>query len=132
MIGVMAGCNRNSGGSAGEQGNNSGSAQGGNASYAPDNTRRNERDRSESALTPGDQGSTEADRETTRRIRRAINSTDDLSTEAKNIKIITIDGKVTLRGPVKSTKEKTTIESIMQLAGVSTFDDQLEVKESNQ
>jgi hyperosmotically inducible periplasmic protein len=99
---------------------------------APDNTGRNTRDRSEGTLTPGDQGGSEADRETTRRIRRAITRNDQLSANAKNIKIITINGKVTLRGPVDSEQEKQTIDSIVKQSGVTSFDDQLEVKATNQ
>jgi osmotically-inducible protein OsmY len=134
-LGLVAGCNRdsnNSGASAGDQGTSSGSAQGSKSSSEVDNTRQNAQDRSGQGLTPGDQGASEADRETTRRIRRAVNSNDQLSAEAKNIKIITQDGKVTLRGPVKTTQEKTAIESIVQRAGVNSFDDQLAVKETNQ
>jgi hypothetical protein len=100
-----------------------------NASSAqPDNTRNNVRDRSDATLTPGDQGGSEADREITRRIRRALSSNDQLSTDAKNIKVITLDGKVTLRGPVNSPEEQKTIDSIVKDNGGTTVDDQLEVK----
>lgn len=134
-FGLLIGCNRNSnnsGGSAGDQGTSSGSAQGSKSYSEVDNTRQNASDRTNPAVTPADQGGSEADRETTRRIRRELNSNDQLSTDAKNIKIITQDGKVTLRGPVKNSQEKSTIESIVQRAGVNSFDDQLEVKETNQ
>jgi hypothetical protein len=100
-----------------------------NASSAqPDNTRNNVRDRSDATLTPGDQGGSEADREITRRIRRALSSNDQLSTDAKNIKVITLDGKVTLRGPVNSPEEQKTIDSIVKDNGGTAVDDQLEVK----
>ncbi len=103
------------------------------SSTEADNTGRNVRDRDESALTPGDQGANEADREVTRRIRKAITSHDQLSTDASNIKIITINGKVTLRGPVNSTQERDIINSIVQQAGVTSVDNQLEVvREENQ
>jgi len=65
----------------------------------PDNIGINARDRSDLTLTPGDQGSSDSDRQITAEIRRAITANDQFSTEAKNIKIITINGKVTLRGP---------------------------------
>src|ERR1041385_8893131 len=71
-----------------------------NAPKPPDNTAVNARDRDDNTLTPGDQGTSEADREVTRNIRRALMKNDQLSTTAKNIKIITVNGKVTLRGPV--------------------------------
>jgi osmotically-inducible protein OsmY len=98
-----------------------------------DNTGLNERDRNDATLTPGDQGKSEADRETTRNVRKAIMGNDSLSTMAKNIKIITIDGKVTLRGPVKSADEQSTIASLVQnTTGVTSVDNQLEVKTTNQ
>src|SRR3954471_5844077 len=75
----------------------------------PDNTGINTRDRSEEALTPGDQGSSQSDREITRSIRKQIVGKDELSTTAKNVKIITQDGKVTLRGPVKDDTEQKAI-----------------------
>src|SRR5687768_13853172 len=67
-----------------------------------DNTDRNKRDRDNATLTPGDQGNTKEDIEVTRQIRRALMKDKSLSTTAKNIKIITKDGAVTLRGPVKT------------------------------
>lgn len=93
-----------------------------------DNTGRNERDRSASAQTSGDQGGSEADRNVTQQIRKTIVDDDKLSTTAKNVKIITQDGAVTLRGPVKSTQEKTEIAAIAQkVDGVKRVDNQLEV-----
>jgi len=52
-----------------------------------------------------------------------------LSTTAKNVKIITVNGVVTLRGPVNSPQEKETIEATAQhIAGTNTVDNQLEIK----
>jgi len=94
-----------------------------------DDTARNERDRNDRTLTPMDQGSSSADRTITQEIRKAVIDNDELSTNAKNIKIITVDGVVTLRGPVKNTAEKTTVASIARKAsGVKRVDDQLEVE----
>jgi len=98
---------------------------------SPDNSGKNVRDRNDSNLTPGDQGENLQDLQVTRRIRRAITSNDQLSQEAKNVKIMTTNGKVTLRGPVNSDQERKTIESIVQKEGVPV-DDQLEVKGVNQ
>jgi hypothetical protein len=54
---------------------------------------------------------------------------DELSTAGKNIKIITVDGKVTLRGPVNSDQEQQAIAAAAQsVAGVNSLDNQLEVK----
>jgi hypothetical protein len=98
-----------------------------------DNTGRNVRDRSDSTLTPGDQGNNKSDLETTKQIRRALTKDDQFSTTAKNIKIITANGKVTLRGPVKSAEERQKILSIVRsVAGGNSVDNQLEVKASNQ
>lgn len=94
-----------------------------------DNTARNVRDRNRDAVTPTDQGGSAEDRAITQRIRQAVVDRDDFSTNAHNVKIITVDGVVTLRGPVESTDEKTVIASLArQTAGVKRVDDQLEVE----
>jgi hyperosmotically inducible protein len=77
----------------------------------PDNTKVNTRDQDQSRPTAGQQNDNRPDREITRLIRRSITQDKDLSTYAKNIKIITQNGKVTLRGPVRSEEEKKTIEA---------------------
>jgi osmotically-inducible protein OsmY len=98
------------------------------AQTAPDNTGRNVRDRSGATLTPGDQSESEADRTLTQRIRHAVVADEALSTTAKNVKIITINGMVTLRGPVKNSQEKGTIEAkARQIAGADKVDSQLEI-----
>ena len=94
----------------------------------PDNTARNAADKDEGAKTAQDQPENEQDRQITAEVRKAVTSDDSLSTEAKNVKIITSDGTVTLRGPVKSEKEKSDIEAkAKQVAGVKKVDNQLEV-----
>ena len=94
----------------------------------PDNSGRNVRDRNDQTKTAGDQSESEADRTITQNIRKALTADDSLSTNAKNVKIITNDGTVTLRGPVKSEKEKTDIEAkAKQVAGVKSVDNQLEI-----
>jgi osmotically-inducible protein OsmY len=51
-----------------------------------------------------------------------------LSTYAHNIKIITRDGKVTLKGPVRSEDEKAAIEAkAATVAGADNVTDQLTV-----
>ena len=95
---------------------------------APDNTGRNERDSDGTTLTPGDQSSNKADVELTRRIREAVVADKSLSTNAHNVKIITINGKVTLRGPVKSDAERAKIVATAeQLAGKNKVDNKLEI-----
>jgi hyperosmotically inducible protein len=99
------------------------------APTAPDNTGRNVRDRGGATRTPGDQSESEADRSVTQQIRRAVVADDSLSTMAKNVKIITAEGVVTLRGPVENPNEKAAIEAkARQFAGINQVDNQLEVK----
>jgi hyperosmotically inducible periplasmic protein len=98
------------------------------AAVEPDNSGRNVRDRNDQTKTAGDQSESEADRTISQNIRKALTADDSLSTNAKNVKIITNDGTVTLRGPVKSEKEKTDIEAkAKQVAGVKSVDNQLEI-----
>jgi len=99
------------------------------AQTAPDNTGRNVRDRGGVTLTPGDQAENKADLTLTQRIRKAIMADKALSTTAKNIKIITVNGLVTLRGPVNNPQEREKIVAKAQdLAGVDKVDNQLEIK----
>jgi osmotically-inducible protein OsmY len=52
-----------------------------------------------------------------------------MSVNAKNVKIITVDGRVTLRGPVKTAEEKRLIGEIAdRIARSENVDNQLEVK----
>ena len=98
------------------------------AAVAPDNNGRNERDRNDATKTAGDQSESEADRTISQNIRKAVTSDDSVSTNGKNVKIITVDGVVTLRGPVKSEAEKTNIAAkAQQIAGVKNVENQLEV-----
>jgi hyperosmotically inducible periplasmic protein len=97
-----------------------------------DNTAINERDRSDEAKTSGDQSNTPTDLKITQTIRQALMKDDELSMTAKNIKVITANGQVTLRGPVKTTQEKAKIEQLARsAAGGAKIDDQLDVKGSN-
>lgn len=94
----------------------------------PDNTKINERDKSSNALTPGDQGENEVDRTITQRIRQGVMKSDALSMTAKNVKIITVNTIVTLRGPVANDKERAEITAIAQgTPGVMRVDNQLEI-----
>jgi osmotically-inducible protein OsmY len=76
----------------------------------PDNTKANREDRNKAAMTADQQKMNRSDREITRKIRRALVADDSLSTYAHNVKIITRDGLVTLRGPVRSAEEKKLVE----------------------
>lgn len=94
-----------------------------------DNTQRNENDDKAGALTASDQGESEADRKITQNVRQGVMGDDTLGMTAKNVKIITVNGIVTLRGPVATEKEKTDIGAVAQrVDGVKRIDNQLEVK----
>jgi len=95
-----------------------------------DNTGRNTRDRSDQSITSEDRGNSKEDVDLTRKVRHQISKTEGLSVNAKNIKIVSKDGKVTLRGPVKSADEKQQLAKIArQTEGVTSVDNQIEVKE---
>jgi osmotically-inducible protein OsmY len=94
----------------------------------PDNTAKNERDRSGETQTSGDQSNSSTDLKITQAIRQALRKDGELTTTAKNIKIITENGQVTLRGPVKTAQEKAKIDQLAKsAAGSAQIDDQLEV-----
>jgi osmotically-inducible protein OsmY len=96
---------------------------------APDNTERNVRDRNVDTMTPFDQSENPADLALTQKIRQALMQDDSLSMTAKNVKIMSTGGSVTLRGPVANEKEKTAIAAkAQQIAGNTKVDNQLEIK----
>jgi hyperosmotically inducible protein len=96
---------------------------------AADNTARNARDKSGQTLTPTDQSESEADRTITQKVRQSLMGDAALSTNAKNIKVVTRNGTVTLRGVVASAEEKSSIEGqVKAVPGVLECDDQLEIK----
>jgi len=94
----------------------------------PDNTKVNTRDRNEAAPTADRQKMNPADRELTRKIRSAVMDDKSLSTYAHNVKIISQDGMVTLKGPVRSDEEKKTIEAkAAEIAGSGNVKNQMSV-----
>jgi hyperosmotically inducible periplasmic protein len=99
------------------------------ASPAPDNTKVNERDRSQNEPTADQQKGNRSDREITQQIRRSIMKDKSLSTYAHNVKIVTQDGQVTLKGPVRSEDEKKAIEAkAAEVAGENQVSSELNVK----
>src|ERR1700730_6773711 len=98
------------------------------ADYPADNSGKNVRDRQESSKTPGDQSNSKADVAITQAIRKAVVADKALSTKAHNVKIITADGVVTLRGPVNSSEEKDKIAAKdKSVAGVKRVENKLEL-----
>jgi hyperosmotically inducible periplasmic protein len=75
----------------------------------PENTDVNKRDRNSSEVTADQQKMNATDQDLTKKIRESIMSDKSLSTYAHNIKIISQNGTVTLKGPVKSDDEKKTV-----------------------
>jgi osmotically-inducible protein OsmY len=95
---------------------------------APDNSKTNKRDRDKNSPTADRQKMNPTDRDLARRIRSAITDDKSLSTYAHNIKIVAQDGKVTLKGPVRSEEEKSAIETkATEVAGAGNVVNQLEV-----
>lgn len=93
-----------------------------------DNTKVNVRDRDKDAVTADQQKQNSPDLQITRNIRRAVVKDDSLSTYAHNVKIITQDGNVTLKGPVRSVSEKNEIErKAVDVAGKEHVTNQIEI-----
>ncbi len=96
-----------------------------------DNTKKNERDRDGDTVTRSTSPRPRPDRTITQHIRQEVVGKDGLSMNAKNVKIVTAQGVVTLRGPVQTANEKADIASIAQkTAGVTRVDNQLEIAAS--
>jgi hyperosmotically inducible periplasmic protein len=95
-----------------------------------DNTKINKGDAKPGAVTADQQKMNASDQEMTKSIRRSIMADKFLSTYAHNVKIITQDGTVTLKGPVKSDSEKQAIVAkAVAVAGADKVTDQLSVKQ---
>lgn len=98
------------------------------ADQAADNTGRNRPERKDGEPTAEQQQNNKSDLEITRQIRRAVVTDKSLSISAHNVKIITQDGKVTLKGPVRSEDEKQTVEKkAIEVAGKANVKCDLEV-----
>ena len=72
---------------------------------APDNAKVNERDKDKSQPTADQQKENRSDRDITQQIRQSVMNDKSLSTYAHNVKIISQNGMVTLKGPVRSDDE---------------------------
>src|SRR3984893_925161 len=94
-----------------------------------DNTKMNERDRNPNEPTADRQKDNRSDREITQQVRKAIVKDKSLSTYAHNVKVITQNGMVTLKGPVRSEEEKMAIAAkAAEVAGQDKVTNQLDVK----
>jgi len=97
----------------------------------PDNSKVNQRDRNTTAVTADQQGNSKADVERTAAIRKAVNKQKNLSTYAKNVKIVTLNNQVTLRGPVRDQAERDLIGKLAtDIAGATNVKNELEIAPS--
>jgi osmotically-inducible protein OsmY len=103
-------------------------AQSPDAATKPDNTKVNKRDRNAGEATADQQKMNDSDRELTRKIRRSIMDDKSLSTYAHNVKVISQNGSVTLKGPVRTEEEKSALEAkAVAIAGSGKIVNELSV-----
>jgi hyperosmotically inducible periplasmic protein len=97
-------------------------------SAPPDNTKVNRQDRNQSEPTADQQKENSNDRELAQQIRRALVKDKSLSSNAHNVKVITQNGAVTLKGPVNSEQEKQAVEAkAAQIAGADKVNSEIQV-----
>ncbi len=97
-----------------------------------DNTKVNQRDQNATEPTADQQKDNRSDRDITQQIRQAVVKDKSLSTYAHNVKIITQNGQVTLKGPVRSDDEKRAVEAkAAEVAGENKVTSELAVKPKN-
>jgi hyperosmotically inducible periplasmic protein len=93
-----------------------------------DNSKVNTRDRDPGAVTADQQKENAADRDITRKVRRALTQDKTLSSYAHNVKVVTQAGQVTLKGPVRSEDEKRSVEEkAAEVAGAGHVTNQLSI-----
>ncbi len=96
------------------------------AQTQPDNTAQNK----DHAVTADSQSHAQSDRPTTHNIRKAIMADKSLSTYAHNVKVITVNGAVTLKGPVRSEEEKQKVQAAAaSVVSADSITNELSVKE---
>src|SRR5271167_4781900 len=99
------------------------------SSVLAENTKVNQRDQNANEPTAGQQKMDRSDRDITQQIRRAVMQDKSLSTYAHNVKIITQNGQVTLKGPVRSEDEKRAVEAkANEIAGADKVTSELDIK----
>ena len=96
---------------------------------SPDNTKMNAQDRDKPSATADQQKDNRSDREITQQIRQSLVNDKSLSTYGHNVKVITQNGQVTLKGPVRSDDEKKAIEAkATEVAGENKVTSELNIK----
>lgn len=98
-------------------------------STSPDNTKMNAQDRDKASPTADQQKENRSDRDITRQIRQSLMKDKSLSAYGHNVKVITQNGQVTLKGPVRSDDEKKAIETkATEVAGENKVTSELNIK----
>lgn len=104
-------------------------AQDSGSAPASDNTKMNQRDRNPNEPTADQQQNNRSDRDITQQVRKAIEADKTFSSYAHNVKVITENGQVTLKGPVRSEDEKRAVEAkAAAIAGDGKVSSELTVK----
>jgi osmotically-inducible protein OsmY len=89
----------------------------------------NQRDRNPNEPTADQQQNNRSDRDITQQVRKALEADKSFSTYAHNVKVITQNGQVTLKGPVRSVDEKRAVEAkAAEVAGEGKVNSELTVK----
>ena len=97
-----------------------------------DNTKVNQRDQNANEPTADQQKNNRPDSDLTQQIRQAIMKDKSLSTYAHNVKIVTQNGQVTLKGPLRSDDEKRAVEAkATEIAGQNNVTSELDVQPKN-
>ena len=106
-------------------------AQTSDSATQPDNTKTNQRDRDPNQPTADRQKNDRSDRLLTKNIRRSIMADKSLSTYAHNLKIISQNGTVTVKGPVDSDDEKRAViaKAVAVAGSADKVTDQISVKQ---
>ena len=98
---------------------------------ASDNTKMNKRDRNTAEPTADRAKNGVSDRDIMQKIRKAVVDDQSLSTYAHNVKIVSQDGRVTLKGPVRSQEEKRSVEEkAKEVAGAGNVTNEMSIKRS--
>ena len=94
-----------------------------------DNTKMNQRDRNSNEATADQQKANRADHDITQQIRKSIANDKSLSSYGHNVKVITQNGMVTLKGPVRSEEEKKAVEDkAAEVAGADKVTNEIDVQ----
>jgi hyperosmotically inducible periplasmic protein len=98
------------------------------SSVPADNSKSNKVDPSNSSATADAQKDDASDVQITQSIRKSLMADESLSTYAHNVKVVTVNGHVTLNGVVRSSQERATVEAkAVSVVGKSRVVNELKV-----